>query len=476
MATIPELDARLTVVEEEVASLSAQVERLGADMDTFWLLTFGALVFMMQTGFGLLESGSVRSKNAVNILFKNTLDVCIGAIGWYLLGFAFAYGNHGTFIGYRYFALTNVGCDDDTCESYQIWFFQFTFCATAATIASGAMAERTQLVAYLLFTFFLTAFIYPVVVHWQWSSTGWLSPFKDDTLIGTNNFLDFAGCGAVHMVGGFAGLMGAILLGPRLGRFDNDGPKPQGHNLVFVALGTLILWFGWYGFNPGSTLGASGGFSSVAALAAVNTTLSPAFAAAATLIINVAVDRQMNLGVVLNGLLGGLVSITSGCAIVDGWGAVIIGVIAGLLEYGSSKLLIKLKVDDPLDAFPVHGICGMWGLLSVGAFATHQGICDAYKDGLQGGDCPDIDFGFIKGGGGMQLGAQLTGLVVIAAWTAALSGVLFGILRLIKLLRVPVEEERMGLDEAKHGGHAYPEHSLIMRTLASKVMTSQGDD
>jgi ammonium transporter, Amt family len=329
----------------------------------------------------------------------------------------------------------------------------------------------------------LSGFIYPVVVHWAWSTTGWLSPFKrnDCCLISDTGYIDFAGSGVVHMVGGFAGLVGAVVLGPRLGRFDNDGPKPQGHNIVLVALGTFILWFGWYGFNPGSTLGAIGlsapaspgaefgmrNLAFVAALVATNTTLSAAFGGVTGLVLSILIDKEMNLGVTLNAVLGGLVAVTAGCSVLEPWGAVITGISGSLVVYGVSKLLIKLKIDDPIDAFAVHGAGGLIGVLLTGLFAMDQNIRVAYGTG---GDDDDTDEGWFVGGNGSQFAVQLVGALCIMAWVCSTCVVLFIILRFAGVLRVPVEHEKKGLDESKHGGHAYPEHSLIMRTLASRVM------
>ncbi len=267
MALVSAVSAQET--DDEIAR---QIDDLIAAIDTAWLLVTAFLVFLMQAGFAMLEAGFVRAKNTANILMKNVLDVSAGAIAFWAVGWAVAYGVSGDtsngLIGYGNFFLNNF-------DDWPSWMFQFVFAATAATIVSGAMAERTAFRAYLFYTVFITAFIYPVVVHWVWDGNGWLTAFKDNP-IGTNGYIDFAGSSVVHMVGGFAGLMGAIFVGPRIGKFGKDGsinPIP-GHSISLAALGVFLLWFGWYGFNSGSTLGLSGGFAALAAKVAVNTTLA----------------------------------------------------------------------------------------------------------------------------------------------------------------------------------------------------------
>jgi len=304
----------------------AEIADLIAAIDTAWLLIAAFLVFFMQAGFAMLEAGFVRSKNVANILMKNVLDVSVGAIAFWAVGWGLAYGFSGDatngFVGTGQFFL--VGFDD-----WPSWIFQFAFAGVAATIVSGAMAERTAFRAYLFYTVFITAFIYPVVVHWAWDGNGWLSAFKDDP-IGTNGYIDFAGSSVVHVVGGFAGLMGAIFVGPRIGKFGKDGsinPIP-GHSISLAALGVFILWFGWYGFNPGSTLGLTGGFAALAAKVAVNTTLAAGAGAVGATFLSRLRTSKYDMGLTLNGALGGLVGITAPAAVVDPWAAVAIGFIA----------------------------------------------------------------------------------------------------------------------------------------------------
>jgi Amt family ammonium transporter len=447
-------------------------EGLLNDIDTFFVLTMGTLVFLMQLGFVLLEAGMVRSKNIVNLLFKNIMDVCIGCVGWYLFGYAFFAGSGNSFIGHDHFALQDVG-EPGESGTFVLWFYSFTFAATSSTIASGCMAERTQLVGYLIFTFVCVSFTYPVVAHWLWSDDGWLGIYSGDPPIASFGCLDFAGGLVVHLVGGLHGIVGTLALGPRLGRFDNDGPKPQGHNIVLVAEGTFVLWFGWYGFNSGSTYQVTQGISEVAALAAVNSTLSASFGGIVGLAFSTIVDKRMDLGATMNGILAGLVAITSPCVYIEPWAAVIIGMVAGVAYQLAARALIAVKIDDPIDAFPVHAVNGIWSAISVGLFANTDRVLAIHP--FIANSSNTYDHGLFLGGGGRQLAAQIVGIVVVSAWSLCLASLCFLPVKFLGLLRVPVMEERMGLDEAKHGGHAYPEHSLIMRTLATRLLSKDQD-
>ena len=307
---------------------------------------------------------------------------------------------------------------------YAMWMFQWAFAATAATIVSGAVAERCAFGAYLSYTFVLTAFIYPVVVHWGWSAEGWLSAWTGSAspegyapVLGANGLIDFAGSGIVHMTGGGAALMGAIFLGPRTGRFAPRTGEVQdmpGHSTVLAALGTFILWFGWYGFNPVSTLAFH--YMRDAARVAVTTTMSACAGGATTLAIHVALKNPPDVSPALNGILAGLVSITAPCPVVDAWAAVLIGFMGAFVYYGSSKMLLKLKIDDPLDASPVHFFCGAWGVIAAGLFARQEFTMGVY------GSSPD-DYGALFGGGGKQLGIQIVAVLAIAAWVCGLSPV-----------------------------------------------------
>ncbi len=427
-------------IDEELADLIAAI-------DTAWLLIAAFLVFFMQAGFAMLEAGFVRSKNVANILMKNILDVSAGAIAFWAVGWGLAYGLSGDatngFAGNGHFFL--VGFDD-----WASWIFQFAFAATAATIVSGAMAERTKFRAYLFYSVFITGFIYPVVVHWVWDGNGWLTAFKDNP-IGTNGYLDFAGSSVVHVVGGFAGLMGAILLGPRIGKFGKNGsinPIP-GHSISLAALGVFILWFGWYGFNPGSTLGLTGGFAALAAKVAVNTTLAAGAGAVGCAFLSMLRTNKYDMGLTLNGALGGLVAITAPCAVVDPWAAIVIGAIAAPVVIFGIEGLDRVGIDDPIGAVAVHGFGGIWGVLSVGLFASQSGIAEAYVE--------SDSYGLLLGGGAEQLGIQALGVAAIVGWTIVTSGLLFTAIKFTVGLRVSPEEEERGLDLGEHGVEAYPD-------------------
>ena len=316
------------------------------------------------------------------------------------------------------------------------------------------MAERTKFSAYIFYTVFITGIIYPIVPHWIWGG-GWLSG------IGDNGFLDFAGSTVVHSVGAWAGLMGPIIVGPRIGKFVSDGSARAipGHSMPLATLGMFILWFGWYGFNPGSTLGLSGGCASLAALVAVNTTLSAGAGAAAAEAISKMRYDKTDLGLTINGALAGLVAITAPAGFVDPYAAVIIGLIGGVVVVFSVAMLDKLHIDDPVGAISVHGVVGVWGILAVGLFATQR---------LVGGD----DYGLLVGGGIEQLGVQVVGSVAVAAWTMVLSGLLFlGIKHTIGL-RVSGAEELSGLDVQEHGIGSYPEFGTVIPGAAVETDAS----
>ena len=316
------------------------------------------------------------------------------------------------------------------------------------------MAERTKFSAYIFYTVFITGIIYPIVPHWIWGG-GWLSG------IGDNGFLDFAGSTVVHSVGAWAGLMGAIIVGPRIGKFASDGSARAipGHSMPLATLGMFILWFGWYGFNPGSTLGLSGGCASLAALVAVNTTLSAGAGAAAAEAISKMRYDKTDLGLTINGALAGLVAITAPAGFVDPYAAVIIGLIGGVVVVFSVAMLDKLHIDDPVGAISVHGVVGVWGILAVGLFATQR---------LVGGD----DYGLLVGGGIEQLGVQVVGSVAVATWTMVLSGLLFlGIKHTIGL-RVSGAEELSGLDVQEHGIGSYPEFGTVIPGAAVETDAS----
>jgi Amt family ammonium transporter len=414
-------------------------------VDQAWLMVTAFLVFFMQAGFAMVEAGFVRTKNVANILMKNMLDCSLGAVAFWAVGWGLAYGDTaGDLFGHTQFFLGN-GFNDN----YASWIFQFAFAATAATIVSGAMAERTAFHGYLFYTVFITAIIYPVVVHWAWGP-GWLTAFKDDP-IGTNGYMDFAGSGVVHMVGGFAGLMGAIVVGPRIGKYAANGQTNAipGHSISLAALGMFILWFGWYGFNPGSTLGLSGGLAALAAKVAVNTTLAAGAGASCITFLSKLRYGKYDTGLTINGALGGLVGITAPCASVDPWAAVVVGLVAAPVVLFGVELLDKLHIDDPVGAVSVHGLAGLWGVLSIGLLASQDGV--AAHTGV-----PTDQYGLLLGGGIEQLGIQALGAAAIIIWTCVTSGILFLAIKYTVGLRVSEDEELRGLDLDEHGIEAYP--------------------
>ena len=386
-------------------------------VDSLWIVVAGILVMFMQPGFMLVETGFTRSKNSVNIVMKNFMDFSVGAITYWAFGFALAYGGTtlGGFLAYGSFFL-----EGDSIT----YFFQVVFAATAATIVSGAVAERTKFSAYLLFQPFICGVIYPIVTHWVWSGQGWL---------GDLGFIDFAGSGVVHMVGGFAALAGVQIVGPRIGKYDDNG-NPQvipGSSMVAGALGVFILWFGWYGFNVGSALAAVD--VDLAAIA-VTTTLS-ASAGSITAMYTSMISGKPNVGMTLNGALAGLVGITAGCANVNNLGAVLIGLVSGVLVVYSINFLEKKGFDDAVGAVSVHGICGIWGVLAVAIFDTTDGL--------------------VFGGGATLFLPQLIGILAIGVWAYGTSFLVFKVIDSTVGLRVTAEEEIAGLDATEHGTSAY---------------------
>ena len=413
----------------------------------------GFLVFFMQCGFALLEAGTVRAKNTKNILLKNLLDACIGGIIWWSVGFMIAYDSGAGFIGasatsgvapsFFLQGFTGTG-EDSTGYGLAGWFFQYVFAAAAATIVSGAMAERTALGGYICYTIVITAFIYPVVVHWGWSGDGWISAFNSGSFLG--GVQDFAGSGIVHMTGGNAALVGAAIVGPRTGRFDEKKkPLPMpGHSTTLQVMGTFILWLGWYGFNPGSTLGLSApNYARDAARVVVTTTIGAATGGLTVVILEKLFgDKTWSVGAVCNGILAGLVSITAGCSVTYPWSAFIICMIGGCVYFCVSKCVLNVcKVDDPLDAYAVHGACGMWGTFAVGLFSASD---YAYGSGA----------GLFYGGGN-ALAAAVVCLLAETAWVVGMSFLMFFPLKKLGILRVSAEVEAAGMDVSKHGGAAY---------------------
>jgi len=407
-------------------------------IDTVWTLIAAFLVFFMQAGFAMVETGFTRAKNAANILMKNLMDFSIGSIAYWLIGFGIMFGasSFGLFGSNGFFLSAANPSTSEGLWQFAYWIFQAVFAATAATIVSGAMAERTKFNAYLFYSFFICALIYPIVGHWIWGG-GWL---------GNKGMIDFAGSTVVHSVGGWAALAGAILLGPRLGKYAKDGTSRAipGHNIPLAALGVFILWFGWFGFNPGST---TSGTNLSIAIIAVTTNL--AAAAGAILAMFTAWIRfgKPDTSMALNGALAGLVGITAPCANVSPLSAIIIGAVAGLLVVLSVEFIDKvLHIDDPVGAISVHGVCGAWGTLSVGLFAQA-----AYGEASGAGAVNGLFFG----GGLSQFFTQLIGVVSVFLWVFGSALILFYIIKKTVGLRTSDEEQLKGLDIGEHGMEAY---------------------
>ena len=403
-------------------------------INVVWTLIAAFLVFFMQAGFAMVETGFTRAKNAGNIMMKNMMDFCVGSIAFFVIGFGIMFGadRMGLFGASGFFLSGASPATPQGLWQYTYWFFQLVFAATAATIVSGAMAERTKFTSYLIYSLVISALIYPISGHWIWGG-GWLSNLK---------FIDFAGSTVVHSVGGWAALMGAIFLGPRIGKYGANG-RPRaipGHNIPLAALGVFILWFGWFGFNPGST--TSGENLSIGFIA-VNTNLAAAAGAISAMITIWIKTGKPDVSMTLNGALAGLVAITAGCSSVSPSGSIFIGLIAGVVVVLSVTFFdFVAKVDDPVGAISVHGVCGALGTLLVGLFAQ-ESYAGAGVNGL------------FYGGGLRLLGIQLTGVIAVFAWTAATTGILFFVLRKTIGIRVSREEELKGLDIEEHGMESY---------------------
>ncbi|KAM7269125.1 hypothetical protein ACFE04_024622 [Oxalis oulophora] len=432
-------------------------------VDNTYLLFSAYLVFAMQLGFAMLCAGSVRAKNTMNIMLTNVLDAAAGGLSYYLFGFAFAFGSPSNgFIGRHSFELSNY--PTPAIGDYSFFLYQWAFAIAVAGITSGSIAERTQFVAYLIYSSFLTGFVYPIVSHWFWSGDGWASASRTDgNLLFGSGVIDFAGSGVVHMVGGIAGLWGALIEGPRLGRFDKTGRSValRGHSASLVVLGSFLLWFGWYGFNPGSFLtilrnyGESGGYYgqwSAVGRTAVTTTLAGCTAALTTLFSKRLLVGHWNVIDVCNGLLGGFAAITAGCSVVEPWAAIVCGFVASWVLIGFNKLAEKFKYDDPLEAAQLHGGCGAWGLIFTGLFANKAYVNEVYPGN------PGRPYGILMGGDWGLLAAQILQIVVVVGWVTATMGPLFYLLHKMKLLRVSIEDEMAGMDMTRHGGVAYVYH------------------
>jgi Amt family ammonium transporter len=427
-------------------------------LNTVWTLSAAFLVFFMQAGFLFLEAGFARTRETVNVLLEGIVDTCLcGALFW-AFGFAFMFGAGNGFIGHQYFFLQAA---PDTYGSTGVpmlafWLFQFAFADTCSTITSGAMVGRTAFAGDLWYSVAVSGFIYPIIGHWAWGPDGWL------TLVKPNAFHDFAGSTVVHTIGGFVALAGAIALGPRLGRkFARDGGGIMaGHNMTLAAVGGVILWFGWYGFNPGSTLSAmdAQGIGRVA----TNTTLAACAGGLSSLFFVYWRGKYWDCGITVNGFLAGLVAVTCPCYWVSPAGAFAIGGIAGVICVLAVDFIEHLRIDDPVGAVSVHGVCGIWGTLSLGLFATGQ----YGAPGPYGADASPgvLVSGLFYGGGPNQLVAQALGSLSVVVSTFGISLVVMYVLKAAGVLRISPERERMGLDVTEHGAPAYPE--LVPRESA----------
>ncbi len=400
-------------------------------VDTMWVLVAAFLVFFMQAGFAMLETGMVRTKNAANVLTKNLLDFCFAALGYFIFGYAIMYGSKGLLVGSEGWFMFGAESPVDGVPLEAFWLFQVVFAGAAATIVAGAVAERMRFVAYLAYSFIISAFVYPVVGHWVWGG-GWLSDL---------GFHDFAGSTVVHVVGGVSALVGAWLLGARIGRFNADGSSNVilGHSMPLATLGVLVLWFGWFGFNAGSTLGM--GEPDVVARVAMNTALAPSMGAIVAMIFAWTRYGKPDLTLALNGALAGLVAITAPCAVVTSGAAIWIGAAGGILVVYGIELLNRIHIDDPVGAFPVHGLVGIWGTLAVGIFG--QEALGSPANGL------------FYGGGFGQLGIQTLGVMACLSFTAVVMWVVFKAIDAVVGLRVERETELRGLDIDEHGLEAY---------------------
>ncbi len=425
------------------------ITAMAGALDTSWVLLGAALVFFMQAGFAMVETGFTRAKNAGNIIMKNLMDFSLGTPIFWILGFGLMFGAGNGFIG-QLDLFTGTGAGVTADYDFAFLIFQTVFCATAATIVSGAMAERTKFSSYCIYSVVISAIVYPISGHWIWGG-GWLAE---------RGFHDFAGSTVVHMVGGVAALVGAKILGPRIGKYSKDGKSRAipGHSLTLGALGVMILWFGWFGFNGCSTVALSDGASSTAARIFVTTNLAAAVATITVLIITWVMYKKPDVSMTLNGSLAGLVAITAGCDTVTPAGAALIGIVAGFVVVFGIEFVDKtLKIDDPVGAVGVHGMCGAVGTILVGFLAYYSGN-DIAPAGL------------LYGGGAALLGTQVMGVVAVAIWVAVTMTIVFMVIKNTVGLRVSEEEEIYGLDVMEHGlSSAYADFMPVPTVMGTKA-------
>ncbi|MGB3518657.1 MAG: ammonium transporter [Elainellaceae cyanobacterium] len=435
--------------QEEAAALTP--EDVQAVLDNIWILVAAILVIFMNAGFGMLETGFCRQKNAVNILSKNLLVFALATLAFWAVGFSLMFGAAGGgFLGFGGWFLSSedpatYGLDGGTLTISVFFLFQAAFAGTAATIVSGAVAERIKFIDFVIFSIVLTAIVYPISGHWVWGG-GMLSEIG---FLGGAGFSDFAGSTVVHSAGGWAALMGAAILGPRIGKYQDGQPSAlPGHNMSIATLGCLILWIGWFGFNPGSQLAAD----SAVPYIAVTTNLAAAAGGVAATVTSWTLSGKPDLSMIINGILAGLVAITAGCAGASFLGAVVIGLIGGVLVVFSVYFFDSIQIDDPVGAVSVHLVNGIWGTLAVGLF--------------------DMENGLFYGAGPTQLLAQIMGILTIGLWVVVCSTIVWSILKATLSLRVTPEEELMGLDIGEHGMEAYS--GFIKESSSMPSSTSAG--
>jgi ammonium transporter, Amt family len=436
-----------------VQELKDAVAAVQKNADIVWTILCAALVFFMQAGFAMVETGFTRAKNAGNIMMKNLMDFCIGGVAYWAIGFGLMFGLSNGWTGGSlfFFSPDNAGIDGQW--GYTFWVFQVVFAATAATIVSGAMAERTKFSAYLVYSFFISLVIYPVFGHWAWGNLFVTGNVDSGSWLAKMGFIDFAGSSVVHSVGGWAALAGAMVLGPRIGKYGKDGtvnPIP-GHSLTLAALGVFILFLGWFGFNPGSTTAGNGTVARIA----MNTMLAGCTGALGALAVAWLKFGKPDVGMTLNGVLAGLVAITSPCATTTPLGAVLIGLIAGVVVFFSVLFFDKIRIDDPVGAISVHGVCGALGTIL--AAVLHENLLTGQEYNLMG-----------------QLTTQVIGVVAAFVWTFTTAFILFKLIQMTVGLRVSAEEEIEGLDICEHGAFAYPDFVLSPETHNSPLAPVAG--
>mmetsp|Transcript_43204 Transcript_43204/g.101599 ORF Transcript_43204/g.101599 Transcript_43204/m.101599 type:complete len:579 (+) Transcript_43204:61-1797(+) len=462
---IPLLEAEVGRLRDAAAETARRTQDGSSGIEVainhIWLMRCGAAVMLMQVGFAMLEAGTCRVKNVQNILLKNLTDVCIGTLTWWAVGWMMAFGGdnggssfagNGQYFAHGFLSATEDGIYNPSDTNPQVrWVYQWAFCSASATIVSGGVAERMNFTAYVIFTVCMTGFIYPIVAHWTWSEAGWLAGGSNSSVTDLGYF-DFAGSGVVHMSGGIGALIGAIVVGPRLGRFtagcEEESFAP--HSLPLIVFGTLILWYGWYGFNSGSTINIDvGDRSRLAAHVAMNTTIAPAAGGLTVLFIRLFLLRKYDLSGMCNGILAGLVSITAACANVHTYSCFAIAVLGGCIYQCSSMLLRILHIDDPLDAFSIHGACGAWGAIAAVIFDWGKGF--DHFNGRAGFKCIQDGSGRCRDDAWISaLGGQVAGLLCIAAWVTFWSILIFLPLRFLGILRASEEVEDRGLDKFRH--------------------------